>query len=404
MMISSSFKSNVAANVRYWQKRTADISDLMLSMLDHERQNLYLAVDYGLKVPETALATAELVAQLFELPERRGYWTEWLPILQRAISACDEDNDEQMLLKIKLLNQLGFLQRLNRDLDTAIKTHLQVVNKTQDYVSHELTKAYFFLGNAYYDSRQYEQARHYGEKTLQAAATTGKELDTERKAAVLNLLGLIAHARGNYEKAKQLYQQSVVAWEQSDEFTYLARTWNNLGLSHLELDEYESALDCFAKAGSILETTASELDKVKAEMFRGLVFFERQDWLQAEEAFQKANTPFLRQSEDLYHQALLMNNLGNVYLMQGAYAKAASHLNKGISLWRSQEDEMMMGNSLGALAEVQAKRNQIELALITYADAIQLLDNFPDNAWARKRCLELQEQYNNLKKQGDLQE
>lgn len=396
-MVSSQFKRRVIQNVRYWHHKTTTLSDSTLSQLDRERLNLYRAVHYGLHLEETALETAELVVQLFDLPERRGYWGEWISILKKAIAAIEAQDTDQQVLKIKLLNQLGFLHRLNRNLDAAISLHLEAIDQAEHVDSQELSNAYFYLGNAYYDKRQYELARHVGQKALEVVSESGWTPANKREAAVFNLLGLIAHAQGHYKKAKQLYRQSITGWQGTDETTYLARTWNNLGLSSLELMEYVEALQCFSQASDLLATTASILDKVKSELFQGVVFFQQKEWTLAKEAFQSANKPFLWQSGDLYHQALLMNNLGNVYLMLQNFDSAEACLGQSIALWRKLNDELMLGNTIGALADVQKERKQIKEALATYEDAIEQLAKFPQDAWAVKRAQELRLSYNDLK-------
>lgn len=399
MTISSNFKRGVAANIRYWQQKTFEVSDRTLGQLDEESQNLYRAVEYGLQLPETLADTVALITQLFNLPERRGYWVEWRPILEETLAIWHKRFPNQTRTRLKLLNQLGFLQRLNRDLDQAVQSHLTVIDLAQNSFPQETANAYFYLGNAHYDMRQYPQAREYCLKSATILEEANIEMEEHRQAAIANLLGLINHALGQYKTAVAHYQQAIRIWEESDELTYLARAWNNLGLSHLELKAYASALACFEKASHHLSNTASDLDKVKAEMFRGVAYYHQEKWSQAKKAFEQANSLFLHQSGDVYHKALLMNNLGNVCMRQGLQEEAKSYLYESIQLWRQLEDDVMWGNSQGALAELLVKEGKTESACSLYQEATKRLSPYTDNAWVMKRYQELHLQMEALKKE-----
>jgi uncharacterized protein HemY len=75
--------------------------------------------------------------------------------------------------------------------------------------------------------------------------------------------------------------------------------------------------------------------------------------------------------------------LGNVLLAQRQWFEAERQLRNSLQLSRQTQDEVMMGNTLGDLAEALAKQARTESALQTYDEAIDLLARHLDDAWAR---------------------
>ncbi len=323
-MLSPQFIRRVGANVRYWKTAASQTTDRTLAELDTDRQNLCRAVQYGLQIPETALGTAELVSQLFELSERRGYWAEWMPLLEQAIDVCPVPGDP---LHLTLLNQLGFIHRLRRQLTDSIAIHRQVVTLAEAHDHpRQRAAAFFHLSNAYFDHHQHQEAGQYAEQALAEFERLSLTAEDKKMGAIFNILGLLAQARGERDTAEQLFNQSIAHWRRTDELTYLARTLTNLGLNFLATEQFAQALACLDEADEALETTASQLDKTMVAINRGVVYFERENWREAEAAYRQANSFYLQQSGDTYLQAMIANNLGCALMKQNRWQEADAFL------------------------------------------------------------------------------
>lgn len=382
-MISSRFVSQIRANLNFWQQETNALSDTNLAVFDNERHNLFTAVEFGLQVDETGHEAAVLVAQLFGLIERRGYWREWTPVLEQAISCCPPEEPE---LKAKLLNQLGFLHRLNLDLAASVETHLQVIDFLRyGRESYELGRAHFNLGNTYYVMHQYEKAETHAKQALSINQNLGPSPSAIKPGGILNLLGLIATAQGSFRKAITLFQEAIHHWKNSQELTYLALTWSNLGLAYLESRKFEQALRCFDKAEAILNNTITDLSRLSIGINRGLVYDRQKKWQQAEKIYRDVFTNFLENSGDLYNQALIANHLGRVLFHQGKYIEAEASLLESIRLWIKINDDQMRASSLGYLADVLTAKGELEMALSHYNEATRLLSHYPNDIWVQER-------------------
>jgi tetratricopeptide (TPR) repeat protein len=395
--VAGAFVDAIRANLQYWLERAADVSDESLIFLDRDRSNLLRAVEFGLRLDTTAVEAAVLVDRLFPLIERRGYWEEWTPILQQAIFSAQL----QPALWLRLQNQLGFLFRLKRQLQEAATIHAQVAEEAERLGEKlELAEAHFRLGNVYLESHEYARAHRHAETALDLFEALNLAGGSRKVAAVQNLLGQIAQAQGHYAMAEAMFRQAATGWRHAGDRTYLARTLINLGRTLTAAGAFSQALTELDSAAAILKHTVSELDKTSAHLSRGVVFYRLEDWPQAEEAFRLANSSFLQQSGNYYLQAYVYNNLGHVLLKQGKSADAVALLRESARLWRQVEDGLMLGNTLGVLAGVLVTQSEVAEALSIYQEAFQLLESFPENAWARERLAEYRSQREAIPEEG----
>lgn len=286
-----------------------------------QRSNLLRAIEFGLKTDSVSRQTTELILQLYPLIERRGYWAEWIPVLQAAIASARTE----ARVRLQLQNQLGFIYRLNRQLSDAIEIEKKVIAEAGalDY-RPELAEAHLNLGNAYLASHEYDRARSHGQKALQLFAELNLANNARKIASAHNLLGQIEEAQGRYDQA--------------------------------------------------------------------VVFYRLEDWQMAEQAFRQANSTYLQKSGNYYLQAFVYNNLGHIFIKQNRPRQAAEFLRESVRFWRMAGDDLMLGNTLGALGGALAEQNKTEEALAAFEEALQLLERFPDNAWARERVQEYKSQ------------
>ena len=369
------FIQAITANIDYWRQRLE--AEPGRSSLTLEYPNLVRAVEYGLALPQTQIATSQLALQAYPFIERRGYWQTWLPLLSRAIHACE---DISLQLRGQLLICRGRLLRLTHQPVGALTDHEAAERAARQLADDALlVEAQFNLSEDYRLVRRYEESEAYG----RAALATIERLDNGERwqASVFNTLGLIAWEQGTLATAEAHLVAAVALWRKLNDATQLARSLNNLANAWLSLEKFEAALEAYQEAADVLATTDSELDKSRVQLSLGGLHFRLEAYLQAEVAFRRADSLALRQSGDVVLQGIQAQNLGNALLKQKRYAEAELHLRQGAGLWQSINDELMLSNTKGTLAESLAAQGQIEPALVLYDEALRLLDGV-DNAMA----------------------
>jgi len=374
------FITAIAAAVAYWRQRTEELDDAAIARLDEERQNLYRAVEFGLKRPETWEAAAEVALQAFDLVERRGYWREWLPMLEAAIAECGK---AQPGLKCRLLNRLGFFYRQERQLDAAVAMHQGAEALARVSGNKQgLAEALYYLGGDYVEKRDHAQAERYA----LAALTIFDELENVGRwlAWSYKLLGVIAQSHGEDGTAAVYLREAVARWRTLNQPLPLARTLNDLANVLWPAGKVDEAVACLAEAADVLAPTTYELDKTLTELSLGTLYYHQQQLDQAEAAFRRADSSYLRQSGHVIYQAHVANNLGNVLLKRGHPLKAEHYLRRALELWQQADDDLLRANTLGTLGQALAAQGQTAAALDLYNQGLEQLRRFPNNAWARR--------------------
>ncbi len=387
--VEPQFVEHIVRTIDYWRERTQEMDEHAIREADRNRQNLHRAVEYGLKLAKTWPATAGVVLQAFPLAERRGYWLEWIAVIEKALAHCPRPEQERWP-RFKLLNRLGQLHRLSNKLPQAIASH-EAARAIAEELDDEAARAEvdYNLGEVYARSRDYEKAESHA---LDALTRFERLPGTERwLASVLNTLGVTAQQRGDLHAAGQNLYRAVAVARELDDPLYLSRFLNNLATALQAAGKFDEAAACLHEAAGHLAPTTYELDKIGIQINLGYLYYQQERWAEAEQAFQQADSEYLRHSGDTNTQATLANNLGNVALKRGKMTAAAAHLNKAITLWRQLDEQLYLANSLGTLAEVWAtqsdtapNRERIQEAIHIFDEAIPLLECYPENPWACK--------------------
>lgn len=378
-MISPQFMESVAANLDYWRERTRALDESQLGALRADWPNLLRALSFSLELPELGPASGELAAQLFEFVERQARWRAWIPILERLQAAGGLPPS----LRVRLLDHLGYLYRLERRLAEAVDAHRQAEALARAAGDpDELAHIFFSLCEDYRYSRDYGEAERWGLAALEVFL--GRPARESQLAAVYNSLGLITQGRGELERSEAHFTRALELYRQVSRPTDQARALKNLAFTLEGRGQMDAALRRYAESRAILEPTTHELDKVMLELSFGASLFNQGRLEEAEAAFRRADSAYLRQSGIIFYQALTANNLGNVFLEQGRLAEAEAQLRRGAALWRQTDDSLELANTLGTLGELLLQRGQAPEAGPLLDEALALLSRYPDDARGRR--------------------
>jgi tetratricopeptide (TPR) repeat protein len=291
---------------------------------------------------------------------------------------------------------LGELYRYTYQLDKAIACHQQAETIAQQLNdAHAIAEAQFGLAFDYVDLRQnYAEAEQKGLAALEAF--TSLQAKGGWIANSYRLLGNVARLRGDLDLAVERLSQAVTLGRQLQQPTRLARMLIGLANAFTDTKQYDEARSCLDEAAQVLTTTMSEIDKSNVQYGIGIIYWRQEKWDKAETAFQKSFSPYLRQINDLGQQANLINNLGNVYLKQHRLTEAEAQLRHARSLWQQLQAPLNLANTIGTLAEVLVQQGKEEEAALLFEQAIKLLHDYPDDAWAKNLLSGFQEQLDNL--------
>ena len=376
IVISSQFIKSVIASLFYWLEATREMDEKAIVVLDRERQNLFRAVRHGLALGQAWEITAELSLAVIPLVNRRLYYREWIPVLAQLVSGSPADHERT---KFDLLTQLGRLQRLEQDRDTAMDTLQEAVTLAQKLEDEQaLARAYYHIGRLYLDARNYPEAEEKSQNALDILA--GLEVvDQTLMAWVLNTLGKVTQIKGDFNLADEYYSRSSSIWRHLGDQTGLARALIDLGINFRWFSKPDRAITHYKEAEGLLSSTNNELDKTTLGINLGATYFDIKEYSLAEDTLRNAYSPYLRKSGDLIHQAILTMNLANVLLASGRLAEAEAYAHQAIALWGKLDDDLNRANSIGILGEILAGKGQAEEAIPLFDQAITLFKKYPSH-------------------------
>ena len=377
---SHQFAHSVAANVVYWRQRTKELAHNNLSTFDRDRQNLYRAVRFGLQLAETWQETAELILQSFVLVEKRGYWGEWIPILERLFDKCPEGN---LALRGRILDQLGIFHRYNRQLDKAFTVHqeeFQIGETTQD--KWRIAHACINLAAVCRQMRRFGEAETYILEAESAFQAINAPL--VKHAFVALERGLQAQAQEHWPIAEEHLRESVSLWREVGDPVCLANGLMLLGQVLASQDKIDDALKTYHEALGKLDSTETYLDQSRILNVLGILHFNQGNFDEALRQLLAADSAYLRQSSNLFDQAIVTTNLGNAYQAQGKLENAARAFGRSMTLWEICGDQLQLANSLIGLAEVKMAQGDVVEAQKLGWQGAKLLAGYPKDVWAQR--------------------
>ncbi|MFO7540098.1 MAG: hypothetical protein R6X32_18820, partial [Chloroflexota bacterium] len=148
----------------YWRQQAGDLGDAAVAALDRDRFNLHQLLEEGLRLEATQLPTAELMVRLGHFIETRGYWEEWLPLLERAIAVCAA----APTLQARLLNSQGYFLAEKRGRYEEGVAVLQAARQTAQTADDQrlLAESLFYLGEIQRLMHRYDAASRYAHEAL----------------------------------------------------------------------------------------------------------------------------------------------------------------------------------------------------------------------------------------------
>jgi tetratricopeptide (TPR) repeat protein len=338
-----------------------------------------------------------LTLQALSIVEEWGEWQRWIPAMERMLAAPLENFPGW---RVQLLNGFGRWLCLNRQLDRAIAVHREAEAAASQLCDQQLlAEVQLRLSEDYLRAHQYDTAEQYGLSAL--AAFRGAGGSRRLEAITLNILGLVAFDRGEWAVAEENFGAAADIWRTLERPTQLARTLKNLGATFQERNRLQEALSYYQDALHTLEKTNSELDRAEVRNNIGVVYYKMADYEQAEAAFREADQGIRPLAGSYQINGSLAQNLGNVLFEQRRLAEAETHFRRAVILWRQLANQLELANTIGSLGAALAGQGQWDAAREAYDEALQLLTNYPANAWARRLSAQFTAERDELDDQED---
>ena len=194
---------------------------------------------------------------------------------------------------------------------------------------------------------------------------------------------------GKYNQALEMYQLFINSGspDETDEWEMISQSWNNSGVCHFVLQEYDKAAISFENALDIdreyrFDTYPERLSNL------GRVYKEQGFYDAAITCYEEA----LRLAEENGNRknvAVILNNIGSIYKLYGIYDKALEFHEKSLRIKQEIGDEQGRAYSLNNIGMVYYDWQKYQEALRNFEEALAIEFIMEDKALIAKL-------YNNL--------
>jgi tetratricopeptide (TPR) repeat protein len=380
------FVTQIRAALGHWKAKSTALDDKGIAGLDAERTNLYRSIQYGLVLPDTWEDTAVVVHQTFPLIEWRGYWREWIPVLDKVIATTPPG---EYIWQVRFLNQLGYLHALNRDLSASESVLWEaetIARRLGD--NFLLAQTYANLSQSFFRQNRLEAAETYGQEGLSRL----RQIENAEYwlANLLQTLGNIARWRQNGPLAQERLLAVVSIRRKLGASLPLARALNDLGMAYRLSGQRPLAYQTLCEAAELLALSLYELDISVNRLNTGCLYYDDRQWEKAEGYFRQADSSYVRRFASVAYRARVNHHIGNALLRQDKFQESAAYFEQAIILWRQAGDEVEWANTLDSLGEAREGLGEARMALQLYQMAAVLLQGYPDHERASHLLSEIQ--------------
>ncbi len=212
---------------------------------------------------------------------------------------------------------------------------------------------------AYLWGQYYEAVGDY----IQAQATVERALAISREQAhslneanCLAQLGLIARRQGNYERAKEWYQQALALFQEgadysSEEATAFAQAFNGLGTVHRQQGSFDEAGICYEQALALDRQSGNRRGEAETLNNLGVTTYYQRDFSEAL-TYHKQALEIRQAIGDRAGEGTSLFNLAVTIRDQGDYSQAEEYLLAALSIQQAvgnRWEESNIWNDLGVL-------------------------------------------------------
>jgi predicted ATPase/class 3 adenylate cyclase/uncharacterized protein HemY len=209
-------------------------------------------------------------------------------------------------------------------------------------------KALVGVGRLALRQGDYQEAREYFEEGLAAYRRAG---DGTGIATSLNNLGILAYDQGEDERARTLYEESLALRREVGDKRGIAISLNNLGILAFSHEEYEKARTQYEESLAIYRKLGDKGSIATSLNNLGVVAMEQREYERARTLYEES-LAIQREVGDKRSVALALSNLGTVAYEQEEYKRARTLMEESLALRREIGDKRAIAISLHNLGNI----------------------------------------------------
>jgi two-component system NarL family sensor kinase len=190
-----------------------------------------------------------------------------------------------------------------------------------------------------------------------------------QEAKGLLIKGVIAYNKDDNATAFNIFNEALLLFQSAGDKSGMAKAYNNLGGASAALNKPDKALNYQLKA---LEIRIAINDPLLASSYNmiGNIYLDQGNYPKAA-AYYLKGLPVSEKNNDKSFQSSLLNNIGLVYWKQKLYAEAFTYMSQCLALEKEGNDYKAIAGSYNNLAGIRMDQDQYDQAFKYCQEAIQ---------------------------------
>ena len=370
------------------------------SFSDSKRLQAWHMLSYALAVDEAWPRVARLLLALAPVMARGGYWTEWIPYLEKGLVQSRALGDEATEAEIAL--QLGYLRhRLSQlvEAEQCVRRAVQLFTKQQDRLNQcaalnrwaEICRAlqdfdeaerlvdqslalsvvdsmapqderghsYLIKGRIAFDRQDWSGAGSHFERALQLYDAAG---NASRSAVCIQNLGRVRLKETQFDEAEVYFQRAIQMLIETNDRFNLAVVQMNLGIVHSLCDRPLDALKEYAKAEPVFRRLHTQAYLAKVYNNQGMEMNNLKRWSEAESLLTMSAAICL-ELDDLQGYINVQDSLGLTSMGQGNYLEAIRIFDNALAVSQDRSGRYFAVSILDDLAQHRKQALKANTAL-----------------------------------------
>lgn len=233
-----------------------------------------------------------------------------------------------------------------------------------------IAKAYNMLGALDWQLTRYDAALHYYGQARDLCRANGF---TKGEAGVLNNMSLIYVVKGQYNKALDMLNQSLMIKEQMGDSAGMANTYLNIGTVYDTQDKNELAIAFFQKAAAMYRLLDSPVEMAKALNNLGEAYIEIKDYDTALKYSIEA-LQLRRSNNDRYNIASSYATIADVYQSKNSFVKAHENIDIAISQFQELGQKQDETDMIARKGTIFFKEKKYTEALTYFSRAYEMAE------------------------------
>ncbi len=221
--------------------------------------------------------------------------------------------------------------------------------------------------------KKYQDSKHTYELIEQLPDDPGTN---EIKFDAYSALAFLNFTQANYTKSLEYYKRVLPQLIEDEKTAYICSTLDYIGLSFYHLDELDSAYHYLNESMRYSQGGVHPYSEAKTHNHLGVVCARLEDYTQSMNHYLAAIKFFLADS-NLIQTSLVSQNIARLFAARGDWSRAEEYSDEALSLAEKANLVSYRARALSVKGDIYMKREEYDLALRTYQEALEIYKSVP---------------------------